>query len=69
MVFLVGYVVAALALVVVGALHDGFGGFRVPFGVRTLVAFGQLRDGDALGPRPSLTVASPPDARAAGVGA
>jgi CP family cyanate transporter-like MFS transporter len=63
MVFLVGYVAAALAPMLVGALHDGFGGFRAPFGVLACVALGQLATATRLGPRHRGAVASPTAAR------
>ncbi|HEX7291254.1 MAG TPA: MFS transporter [Conexibacter sp.] len=60
MVFLVGYLVGALAPLMVGALHDRFGGFGVPFGVLACVAVGQLAAATRLGPRHRGAVASPP---------
>jgi MFS transporter, CP family, cyanate transporter len=51
MVFLVGYVVAAAAPVLVGALRDATDGFAVPFGLLTVMAVIQAAVGARLGPR------------------
>jgi CP family cyanate transporter-like MFS transporter len=59
MVFLIGYLGAAGAPIAVGALHDGFGGFGVPFGALAVVAVAQLAAGTRLGPRHRGTVGVP----------
>jgi CP family cyanate transporter-like MFS transporter len=50
MVFLVGYTVAAVAPVAVGALRDATGGFSVPFGLLAAMAVLQAVIGTRLGP-------------------
>jgi CP family cyanate transporter-like MFS transporter len=51
MVFLVGYAVAAVAPVLVGALRDATGGFAAAFGALTAMAAVQAAVGTRLGPR------------------
>jgi CP family cyanate transporter-like MFS transporter len=51
MTFLVCYLVASVAPVAVGALHDLSGTFAVPFGALVIVAAGQLSLATRLGPR------------------
>jgi cyanate permease len=51
MTFLVGYSIAMLAPLAIGALHDGFGGYGVPFAALALVALAQLALATRLGPR------------------
>jgi CP family cyanate transporter-like MFS transporter len=51
MVFLVGYLIAALAPVAVGALRDATGGFVAPFGLLTAMAVAQAAIGTRLGPK------------------
>ena len=51
MTFLVGYSIAALAPLAIGALHDGFGGYGVPFAALACVAIAQLGMATRLGPR------------------
>jgi MFS transporter, CP family, cyanate transporter len=50
LVFLVGYTVAAIAPVLIGALRDLTGGFTVPFGVLTAMAVLQIWLSSRLGP-------------------
>jgi CP family cyanate transporter-like MFS transporter len=56
MVFLVGYTIAAIAPVVVGALRDTTGGFTAPFLLLTLMAVLQLIVGTRLRPQHRGTV-------------
>ncbi len=51
MVFLVGYSVAAVAPVLVGALRDATGGFTVPFAVLTTMAVAEAGIATQLGPQ------------------
>jgi CP family cyanate transporter-like MFS transporter len=51
MVFLVGYLIAAVAPVAVGALRDVTGGFVAPFGLLTVMAVAQAAIGTRLGPK------------------
>jgi MFS transporter, CP family, cyanate transporter len=50
LVFLIGYTVAAIAPVLIGAMRDLTGGFTVPFGVLTAMAVLQLWLSSRLGP-------------------
>jgi CP family cyanate transporter-like MFS transporter len=56
MVFVIGYSVAAIAPVVVGALRDATGGFTLPFGLLTILAAVQLVLATRLGPSHRGTV-------------
>ena len=64
MTFLVGYSVAALAPLAIGALHDGFGGYGVPFAALALLALAQLALATRLGPWYRGTVRQPAEASA-----
>ncbi|HKG04035.1 MAG TPA: MFS transporter [Conexibacter sp.] len=64
MTFLVGYSIAALAPLAVGALRDSSGGYGVPFAMLTCVAFAQLGMATRLGPRYRDTVGQPASATA-----
>ncbi len=59
MTFMLGYAVAALAPLAVGALHDRFGGFGVPFAALALVALMQLAMATRLAPRHAGSVSTP----------
>lgn len=64
MTFLVGYSIAALAPLAVGALHDGFGGYGAPFAALACGAIAQLGMATRLGPRYENGVGEPASATA-----